>query len=205
MLVAIFGIDGSGKTTAGKGLAAHLKSHSIDAQYAKLVDANTPFVDYYKLLVEEDARFAGDGVAQNYAFAFERHRTAETLLKPLLQRHDIVVLDRYVHCDIAYSDARGRPSEMYDRLLDHVPQVDVGFVMDLPVEAAMTRVTLRGEPIWTFQENLDLLARVREQYLNVASRFGFTVIDAERDRESIVSIMCEKLRSHPAFSLKMSA
>lgn len=198
MLSAIFGIDGSGKTTAGKSLADLLSSEGTRARYAKLVDSDSLFVRYYKILLEKDERFARDGVVQNYAFVFERFRTSVADLEPLLAEHDVVILDRYVHCDIAYSNARGRPSEMYDRLLEHVPSVDLGFVLDLPVELAMNRVTLRNEPIWRFQENLELLARVREEYLAVARRFGFRVIDARLSREHIVRIMYDDVRAHPA-------
>lgn len=205
MLVAIIGIDGSGKTTSGKSFAALLRSKGKNAEYAKLVHEDSPFVKYYKLLLQRDRAFLDDGVAQNYAFVFERYRSALTQLVPLLEIRDVVVLDRYVHCDIAFSQARGRRSDMFEDLLKSVPQVDLGFVLDLPAELAMRRIRQRNDKVWDFQENQDLLLRAREQYLNVAVKFGFHVIDAEMTTDQIVQSMLDLAEGSSAYPAGLRA
>jgi|ERR1051325_163043 dTMP kinase len=195
MFITLCGIDGAGKTTLGAMLAAELErvwptpdGRPARVVFRKLVGDNSEVVRYYKILVEVDPLF--DGRAQNYIFAFERVRTANTTLRELQQQYDIVIIDRYVYCDIAYSRARGRDDSMYYTVLEHVPIPDVGFIIDVPADVALGRVSARKE-VWTFQENGELLRRARETYLGVAEEFGQIVIDGSGDPAHSVEKMVD--------------
>ena len=199
MFITICGIDGSGKTTLGRRLALELEQGASLSQqpprvvFTKLIDKDSEFVRYYKMLVDVDPLF--DGTSQNYVFAFERMRTANEVLRRLLATHDVVIIDRYVYCDFAYSRARGRDSSMYYTVLKHVPVPDVGFVIDVPVEIALDRIAARQVPAWIFQENRELLARARETYLQVAREFGLEVIDGAAPVERSIQTIFERLRA----------
>src|SRR5262245_11313206 len=182
MFITLCGIDGAGKTTLGQMLADALQDvWPVDngqpprVLFTKLVGDDSEVIRYYKLLVDIDPQF--DGRSQNYIFAFERVRTANTVLRSLLRDYDVVIIDRYVYCDFAYSRARGRDDSMYYTVLDHVPIPDLGFVIDVPADVAITRLESRKE-LWPFQENAELLRRARTTYLDVAKEFGHRVIDA---------------------------
>ncbi len=181
MIIALIGIDGSGKTTLGSLLEQRLpdfvrRSHAdITVKYSKLVSDDNHSVKYFKLMLDTDPSF--DSKCQNYIFAFERYRTAKETLEPLSEKYDIVVLDRYAHCDIAFCRGRGIEHKMFYQLLERIPKPDLGFVIDVPVETAMSRIKQRGNEIWTHQENVKLLSRARIEYLRLADEFGFRVVD----------------------------
>ena len=193
LLVVIIGIDGSGKTTTGKLLAERLQSQNVSSVYAKLLSNESSFVTYYKTLLAEDKTFVDSGDIQNYVFAFERHRTSNHELQRLLEENSVVIVDRYVHCDIAYSNARGRSSSVFEHLLDLVPTPQLGVLMDLDAESAIKRIQNRDVPVWEFQENMDLLARTRQEYLALAEQYGFMAIDANRTSEDIVAALANEV------------
>jgi thymidylate kinase len=197
MFITLCGIDGAGKTTLGWMLKTELErvfpgrdGARSRIAFTKLVGDDSDVVRYYKMLVEIDPLF--DGRAQNYFFAFERLRTAKTILPALHLKNDVVIVDRYVYCDIAYSRARGRDESMYHTLLQHVPIPDVGFVIDAPAELAVSRVMARKQ-VWAFQENIDLLRLARESYLEVACEFGQIVVDGSGDPAAAVRCMAEAI------------
>lgn len=198
MLIVLCGIDGSGKTTLGERLSASLSKelldsgHSSQVLFTKLIGNGSAFVRYFKLLVQIDPNF--DERSQNYAFAFERVRTADETLGELLRTHYAVVLDRYVHCDIAMSRAHGREESMFYTVLKHVPLPDLGFIIDVPAEVAMQRINDRQIPPWVFNENESLLRQGRLEYLRLAEEFGFEVIDASGTPENALDQMMRCIR-----------
>jgi thymidylate kinase len=196
MLIVLGGIDGSGKTTLGGMLAEALSKHREWARsmFTKLVSDRNEVVRYYKILIEIDPNF--DPRSQNYVFAFERVRTANETLRGLLDTNDVVIVDRYIHCDIALSRARARDDSMYYTALQHVPVPAIGFVVDVPVEVAMQRIESRPWQPWRFQENEQLLRAARPAYLDVAREFGFQVIDGSGSPADAVARMVECVKAH---------
>src|ERR1051325_3770187 len=151
MFITLCGIDGAGKTTLGAMLAAELErvwptpdGRPARVVFRKLVGDNSEVVRYYKILVEVDPLF--DGRAQNYIFAFERVRTANTTLRELQQQYDIVIIDRYVYCDIAYSRARGAARETYLGVAEEFGQI----VIDGS-----------GDPAHSVEKMVDIVMRAR--------------------------------------------
>ncbi|MCA3504931.1 MAG: dTMP kinase [Rhodobacter sp.] len=199
MFITICGIDGSGKTTLGQLLADELgrlpgsDGKALKAIYTKIVTAESPFVRFFKQLIDTDPHFGG--ASQNYVFAFERVRTAEEVLQPILDKHDITVVDRFVYCDMAFSAARGDDGRMHRIVLNHVPTPDLCFITDVPVEVAMARIVARDEAPWPHQENEHLLRKARQTYLALAEEFGFSVIDTSRGVQASLDDMLRVVRS----------
>jgi dTMP kinase len=198
-LVAIEGIDGSGKGTQAERLLTRLRS---DGQRATLLS----FPRY-------EATFFGRAVGQylngdfgslqqvhpffaSLLFAGDRFES-RTLLAEALAANDVVVLDRYVASNIAHQAARLDGAER-NRLIDaierlefelyQVPRPDLIVLLDMSVTCAQRLIAKKPTRAYTeraadIQEaDAAYLARVRELYLDLAGREpNWTVINCEYD------------------------
>ena len=153
MLIAIEGVDGAGKRTLSKGLSAAF------AAAGKSV-ATLAFPRYGQSVAADVAGEAlrgqhGDLASSVYAmatlFALDRAGARDDIER-LSRDHDVLILDRYVASNAAYSaarlheDADGDVVEWvrrleYDRL--HMPFADWQVLLDVPVELAADRARHR--------------------------------------------------------------
>lgn len=155
MLIAIEGVDGAGKRTLTDGLrAALVSSHRSVADLA--------FPRYGRSITADLAAEAlhgqhGDLASSVYAmavlFAIDRAGARDHITE-LLATHDMVILDRYVASNAAYSAARlhqGVDGEVvewvraleFDRL--QLPRPDRQILLDVPAELAAERAERRAE------------------------------------------------------------
>ncbi len=154
MLIAIEGVDGAGKRTLTNGLRAALEGahRSVGAlsfpRYQHSVTAD--------LAAEALHGAHGDLSSSVYAmavlFALDRSGAREEI-SHLLAAYDVVILDRYVASNAAYSAARlhqsadGEAVEWvreleYGRL--RLPAPDWQVLLDVPTELAAERATHRA-------------------------------------------------------------
>ncbi|MEQ9642935.1 MAG: thymidylate kinase [Alphaproteobacteria bacterium] len=142
-LIAIEGIDGAGKGTLTKALAA-------TAEAAGRRVATLSFPRYretrFSALIEQylNGRFGGlKDVAAEFAallYAGDRLESRQMLLD-LIADHDLVLLDRYVESNVAYNAAR-LPPDQRDTLIEWVREVEYG-TFELPVPRSIVLVATR--------------------------------------------------------------
>lgn len=200
MLIAIEGIDGSGKGTQARLLVDALRT---SGRRVSLLS----FPRY-------DATFFGRAVGRflngefgslaevhpflvSLLFAGDRFES-RSLLEQELSEHDIVVLDRYVASNIAHQGAK-LPANQRAALVEAieqleftvygVPQPDVTILLDLPAQQAQQLIALKNQRSYTekshdLQEaDADYLERVREVYLTLALNTPeWTTVSCLRDR-----------------------
>lgn len=142
-LIAIEGIDGAGKGTLTRALAAA-------AEAAGRRVATLSFPRYretrFSALIEQylNGRFGGlKQVSAEFAallYAGDRLESRQMLLD-LLVGNDLVLLDRYVESNVAYNAAR-LPADQRAALIDWVREVEYG-TFELPVPRAVLLVATR--------------------------------------------------------------
>ncbi|GAA5087696.1 dTMP kinase [Nocardia iowensis] len=155
VLIAVEGVDGAGKRTLIDGVAADLRGRGI-----RLTTLAFPRYDrsVHADLAAEALRGAhGDLAASVNAmalmFALDRAGARDELSK-LLADNDIVVLDRYVASNAAYSAARLEQSADGE-IVRWVGELEFGrfelpvpalqMLLDVPTEVAAERARKRGE------------------------------------------------------------
>ena len=166
-LIAIEGIDGSGKGTLAETLAALLREQGQTAsviRYPRYRDG--PFGrmigDY---LNGEGGGFEQEPYAVASLYALDR-RDGLPVLTARRKHHDWVILDRYIASNVAYQCARlsarcrDHPAarELAGWIMDYelvrlgLPVPDLSFYLDSPVEVSATLITRKGRRDYTALE-----------------------------------------------------
>lgn len=184
-LVAVEGLDGSGKRTLVGRVIADLEAdrRSVTTlafpRYGASIHADLAA----EALRGEHGDLAGSPEAMALLFALDRAGAAADL-RSALATHDLVLLDRYVASNAAYGAARTHQHAdgafatligalEFDRL--RVPVPDLQILLDVPVALAAERARRRGEAdagraLDAYERDADLQHRTATVYRELAAR-----------------------------------
>jgi len=179
ILIAVEGIDGSGKSTIAGYIARRLEEQGIPCVLLKEPSESV----YGKRLREMKWLLSAEDELE--LFTRDREIDVRERILPALRDGRVVIMDRYYLSSIAYQGARGIDPEMIrERNESFAPKPDLVLLLDLPVDAAMERIRKRKSSANPF-ENEKLLEKVRELFLKYADE-KTVVIDAERPLELVL-------------------
>ncbi|MCH9049625.1 MAG: dTMP kinase [Proteobacteria bacterium] len=183
------GIDGAGKSTQISSLCDTLEKFS----YTTVRLAEPTYGQYgmrIRATMNESENLSIE--KQRELFTLDRREHIERKIKPLLEfikENDefLIVQDRYYLSASAYQ-ARS-VDEMGVVLTEQqsfAPRPDVVFLLDVPVEIAMERLTNAGKKRSLFEQP-DLLDKIRGRYLTLAEEKSepIQVIDASLPAEEV--------------------
>jgi len=183
------GLDGSGKTTQAARVAAHLHERG-DAVVVLREPGATPAGEAIRdLLLDADTDLTP--LAEMLLYQAARAQVVETVIRPVLEQGQTVVLDRYWYSTAAY---QGFGLGLDIGAIERVSAVATGgldpdhvFILDLDPAVGLERVggvrdRIEGRP-------LEYHRRVREGFLAVAETLGprATVIDASRAPNAVAA------------------
>lgn len=189
LFIVLEGIDGSGKTTLAKALSAELEKRGM----ATVITSEPTGGAIGSLLRKEEI---DDQKAETLLFIADRAcHTSE--IGSLLEKSTTVICDRYYASTLAYQSASlSGPSFDYGLLETMNAAVtrepDMTFLLDIDPEESGNRVTSRGDHISKF-ERLEFQRRVRDNYLKIAEKHGFVILDASRPKEELCGTAMEHI------------
>ena len=185
-LVAVEGIDGSGKGTQSSLLVQSLREQGLRAELIS-------FPRYQSTRYgEQIGHFLNGGfgslnavhpVLVSLLFAGDRFESRE-YLQQLLVRNDVVVCDRYVSSNIAHQGAKTSPAEraalrQWIEFVEYeqhqMPRADLTFWLDVPVATAQEWIGKKNQRSYTDrvadlqEEDASYLAAVRAVYADLAA------------------------------------
>lgn len=159
ILIAIEGIDGTGKTTQVAALAARFEA----AGFSVLTTKEPTQGPWGQKLRASATTGRLPPEEELHAFVEDRKEHCQSKLIPALEAGKVVIVDRYYFSTAAYQGARGMS---VDSILAQnevfAPQPDALFVLDADVDLALARVRDRdGEGnLFERREDLDICRRL---------------------------------------------
>ncbi len=184
-IIAIEGIDGSGKTT----LSNMLKDYLTLNKGLRVIVTKEPFSEEIINLIEKLGW--KDPITLTLLFAADRAIHINWLSK---QDADVFILDRYYFSSIAYQGALSGDQDWIKAVNSKFPKPDIGILLDLPVEIALSRIIKNDK--FNFNEKISSLSKVREKYLELAKEYGFYVIDAAKEKEKVLKDAIYIIENH---------
>jgi len=191
-LIAVEGLDGSGKSTQIYLLKRWLQLQGLKVFFSEwnsseLVKSATSKGKKMELLTPSTFSLIH---ATDFADRYERQ------LLPLLKAGYIVLCDRYVFTAFARDVVRGCPLEWVRGIYDYACLPDLTFFFKAGLEVSLNRI-LDGRPqLKYFEAGMDLglstdpyesfrifQGRILEQYLAMSTEFNFNIIDANQSIE----------------------
>lgn len=192
-LIAVEGLDGSGKSTQIYLLKRWLEVQGLKVYFSEwnsseLVKSATSKGKKQELLTPTTFSLIH---ATDFADRYERH------LVPLLRAGYLVLCDRYVFTAYARDIVRGCPPQWVRDIYSFAALPDLTFFFQADLEVSLNRI-LDGRPqLKYFEAGMDLhlspdpyesfrifQGRILEQYLAMSSEFNFLLMDANTSIEA---------------------
>lgn len=191
-LIAVEGIDGSGKSTQIQLLRRWLESQKLKVFFnqwnsSELVKSATSKAKKKELLTPTTFSLIH---ATDFADRYDRQ------LAPMLKAGYIVLCDRYVFTAYVRDTVRGCNSDWVRELYNFAVKPDLTFLFKADLEVSLGRILTGRAELKFFEAGMDMkYAPTREEsfrifqrkmlarYMELKEEFGFTLIDANQSIE----------------------
>lgn len=198
--ITVEGGDGSGKTTQSALLMSWLSTLDRTVLHTREPGGSEVGELIRNIVLHHRGHIAPRAEALLYA-ADRAHHVA-TVVRPALERGDIVLQDRYLDSSVAYQGA-GRVLDAAEvRALSmwatEGALPDVTVLLDIDPVAARERLDAADKPFDRLEaEKLEFHTRVREAYLALAAAEPerFVVVDAQQPVEEIAQQIRARIES----------
>lgn len=189
--ISLEGIDGSGKSTQARLLAAALRDAGQIVTLTREPGGAAGAEDIRRLLVEGDpARWSPE--TEILLFNAARRDHLEKTIQPALARGEVVISDRFADSTRVYQGvARASLRPLVDRLHDLVIglEPDLTFVIDMDPRTALQRGLARRSGEDRFEElGLGFQEALRAGFLDLArNQSRFRVIDGNHPPDQVAA------------------
>lgn len=186
-LIAFEGLDQSGKETQARRLAPWFDQRGYRVEHVCFPDYTTYIGREIGLALRGERDFSPDVIQLLYvANRHEWKPAIETWVKD----GRVVISDRYTASSVAYGEAQGLDPAWLTRIQAGLPKPSVTVLLDIdPATAASRKARDRDR----FEQDLEMLARVRTSYLRQAARQKWIVVDAGRLVDAVTFDIIGKL------------
>ena len=179
MLIAFEGLDQSGKETQASHLRDRLRAAGGKARVVSFPDYGTSIGEELALALAGEREY-GDEVMQLLYVANRYERKGD--LERWLDGGLTLLCDRYVASSIAYGEAQGLDTAWLTNMQRFLPQPDLTILLDIAPETALARKTSGRD---RYERDLELLGRVRQSYLGLATELDWLRVDGEQSKDAV--------------------
>ena len=198
LFITFEGGDGSGKTTQINLLATWLESQGKTVVLTREPGGTDLGIELRNIVLHRKGFIAPR--AEALLYAADRSHHIHSLVRPALERGDVVVQDRYLDSSVAYQGA-GRvldPEEVRELSLWATERLmpDLTVLLDVPASVAKARQAQTEREYDRLEaEAEDFHTRVRESYLSLAAEEPerYIVVNGELPKDEIHQIIITKV------------
>ena len=180
LLVAFEGLDQSGKQTQAEQLRDRLQAQGRTVQLLSFPDYDTVIGGEIDRALHGERPYTAD--VMQLLYVANRYEWKQRILDAVAAG-TIIVSDRYLASSVAYGEAQGLDPDWLVTLQKYLPPPDVTILLDIQPEVSARRKQSGRDK---YEQDLGLLARVRNSYLRQAAA-GWVRVDADRDRNAVAT------------------
>lgn len=158
-LIALEGIDGSGKTTQAALLGERLRREGLSVVLSKEPTQGP----WGRKIRESKTTRRMEPELELHAFINDRKEHVADLIDPSLVRGQVVVIDRYYFSTVAYQGARGLdPKKLLEQNEAFAPRPDLLVILEVKPALGLERIAGRGDKADLFEkaDNLQRAAAI---------------------------------------------
>lgn len=201
--ISFEGIDGSGKSTQAKRLAAKLEADGYDVVLTREPGGSAGAEEIRALVLQGDPdRWSAE--TEILLFTAARRDHMERTIQPALDAGKIVICDRFadstrMYQGISRGDLRALVDQLHDLMIGREP--DLTLLFDMDPDVSHSRAVERDSIDSRFEDfGADLQKAMRAGFLALAAEDPkrFRIIDAARDIEAIAADTFSVIKAHLA-------
>ena len=178
-IIALEGIDQSGKRTQTRLLANELKKKGAKVSTISFPIYELPSGRQIQRFLEGKQKHPA--TALHMLYSLNRWESQEQIIR-LTQNSDFVIADRYYPSNLAYGVSRGLSLDWLQGLDRGLPTASLVIVLDVPVHSSFTRKSKSRD---VHERDKQLLAKVRRTYRMLAKKLNWKIVDAARPVEEV--------------------
>jgi len=179
MLIAIEGVDQSGKETQAHRLRERLREAGHKVRLLSFPDYGTSIGEEIARALQGEREYGSD--VMQLLFVANRHERREAI-REWVDGGLILVCDRYRASSIAYGEALGLDAGWLEDIQRYLPRAELTIFIDIaPATAAQRKSQGRDK----YERDLSLLERVRSSYQRQAASPDWARVDGERTIDEV--------------------
>ena len=180
-LIALEGLDQSGKQTQGELLRDRLKAEGRKARLVSFPDYGTSIGEEIARALQGEREYGSD--VMQLLYIANRYERKPDLLR-WLDGGVVLVCDRYMASSIAYGEAQGLDPEWLTTVQRFLPPSSLTIMLDIAPDTAVSRKVVDRDK---YERDLAMLSRVRESYQRQAKEQNWITLDGERPKDAIAA------------------
>jgi len=188
-LIAFEGLDQSGKQTQAERLLAALEQSGRESRFLSFPDYDTAIGAEIGRALRGDRDYAADVMQLLYIANRYEYRPR---IERWLADGAVVVCDRYLASSVAYGEAHGLDAGWLTTTQTHLPSPSLTLLLDIAPDASLARKQRDRD---RYEQDLHLLARVRESYLRQAAQPHWVRIDGSQARDAVTEAVFTTVRA----------
>lgn len=183
-LIIIEGLDKAGKTTQSK-LLFDFYNKTYPGQVSLL-----DFPDYTTKIGKEIKSFLQGEVDYNnevkHILLSANRWEKKSEIERLREQNKIIILNRYYQSNLVYGLANGMDYDWLVNLDKGLPLEDIVIILDIDPVISYKRGVENDFILDEFEKNKNFLEKARKNYIDLAKKFNWNVINSNSDTNSIL-------------------
>ncbi len=188
-LIAVEGLDQSGKQTQTERLTAALRAGGRSVLAFSFPDYSTAIGHEIRCALHGQREYQPDTLQLLFVANRYEHRPA---IEARMREGNVVICDRYLASTIAYGEAQGLDAGWLTSIQGGLPQPSLTLLLDIPPEASLARKQAARD---RYERDLALLARVRQSYLRQSAESTWHRIDGAHASDVVTDHVFSVVRS----------